>query len=389
MLGEIKSFDVREGFVFNWDTSTDAVLRPNLSGGGVLIDTGAHTLDLVLWWFGEVASLDYRDDAEGGVEADCVLQCNMQSGATGRIELSRTRELRNSVRINGTKGFVEVHLYKNEVLAGSQNALAFSHDDIVGSHMEPQFFPELFDAELADFKASVTSGSKVGVSGADGVRSVDLIERSYKARQPLTSPWADIAAPALNGAGAMPTIPAGSTVLITGATGFIGGRLAEILLEPGVKVRCLVRNFGHATQIARIKPEIVPADLTNAAQIDKAIEGVDYVIHCAHDMRSRPQNMTGLQNIVDACLKHKVRRLVYVSTFSVYEPFPDGIVSEETRDGDRNWMYVRSKLEMEEYVLKAVRERNLPASIVQPTIVYGPFSKPWTNAPPRTSSTAR
>jgi len=380
-LGEIKSFDVREGFVFNWDTSTDAVLRPNLSGGGVLMDTGAHTLDLVTWWFGDVVSLDYRDDAEGGVEADCVLQCNMKSGAVGRIELSRTRELRNTVRINGTKGFVDVHLYKNEVLAGSPNALAFTHDGIVGSHMEPQFFPELFDAELADFKTSVTTGTKVGVSGADGVKSVDLIERSYKARQPLQSPWADITAPALNGAATIPTIPAGSTVLITGATGFIGGRLAEILLSRGVKVRCVVRNFGHATRIARMKPEIVPANLANAEHMDKAIAGVDYVIHCAHDMRSTAQNTTGLQNIVDACLKHKVRRLVYVSTFSVYEPFPDGIVSEETRDGDRNWMYVRSKLEMEEFVLKAVRERKLPASIVQPTIVYGPFSKPWTNAP--------
>ena len=56
-LGEITPFDVREGFVFNWDTSTDAVLRPSLSGGGVLMDTGAHTLDLLTWWLGDVASL--------------------------------------------------------------------------------------------------------------------------------------------------------------------------------------------------------------------------------------------------------------------------------------------------------------------------------------------
>lgn len=382
-LGEVKNFDVREGFVFNWDTSTDAVLRPSLSGGGVLIDTGAHTLDLVLWWLGDVASLDYRDDAEGGVEADCVLECRMTSGATGRIELSRTRELRNTIRINGTKGFVEVHLYKNEVIAGSPNALAFVHDGISASAMEPQFFPELFDAELRDFKTSASGQGKVGVRGSDGVKSVDLIERSYKARQALESPWADIGAPLANGAGApsRPSIPAGSRALITGAAGFIGGRLAETLMEQGVKVRCLVRNFGHATRIARKGPEIVPADLTNAEQVDNAVEGVDYVIHCAHDMRSRPQNITGLQNIIAACAKHKVRRLVYVSTFSVYEPFPDGLVSEETRDGDRSWVYVRSKLEMEEQVLKAAREQGLPATIVQPTVVYGPFSKPWTNAP--------
>ncbi len=381
-LGDIEHFDVREGFVFNWDTSTDAILRPNLSAGGVLMDTGAHTLDLVTWWLGDVASLEYRDDAEGGVEADCVLECRMASGATGRIELSRTRDLRNTIRINGTKGFAEVHLYKNEVLAGSDNVLAFAHDGIAAAGMEPQFFPELFDAELRDFKISASGEGKVGVAGGDATKSVAMIERAYKVRQPLESPWADIAAPPLNGAGAArPMLPAGSTTLITGATGFIGGRLAEVLLQQGVKVRCLVRNFGHATRIARMGPEIVPADLSNAEQVDKAIAGVDYVVHCAHDMRSRPQNITGLQNIIAACAKHKVKRLVYVSTFSVYEPFPDGRVSEETRDGDRSWVYVRSKLEMEEMVLAAVREQKLPATIVQPTVVYGPFSKPWTNAP--------
>lgn len=381
-IGEIKHFDVREGFVFNWDTSTDAILRPNLSGGGVLMDTGAHTLDEVVWWFGEAASVDYHDDAEGGVEADCVVECRMVSGATGRIELSRTRDLRNTVKITGTKGFVEVHLYKNEVIGGSQNALAFSHDGVSAASMEPQFFPELFDAELRDFKNSVIGEGYVGVTGQDGMGSVDLIERCYKTRQALKSPWAEIAAPQLNGAiEPRPTLPAGSKVLITGATGFIGGRLAETLLEQGVEVRCAVRHFGHATRLARLQPKFIAADLANPEQMDKAIEGVDYVFHCAHDMRSRAQNMTGLQNIIAACEKHKVRRLVYVSTFSVYEPFPDGIVSEETRDGDRNWLYVRSKLEMEEMVLKAVREKGLPATIVQPTIVYGPFSKPWTNAP--------
>jgi predicted dehydrogenase/nucleoside-diphosphate-sugar epimerase len=381
-LGEIKSFDVSEGFVFNWDTSTDAILRPTLSGGGVLMDTGAHTLDLVTWWFGDVVTVDYRDDAAGGVEADCVLECRMASGAAGRVELSRTRELRDTIKITGTKGFVEVHLAKNDVIAGSQNALAFTHDGVSGSKMEPQFFPELFDAELRDFKTSASGGARVGISGREGVKSVDLIERCYAARQALKSPWADIALPKVNGAhGPRPTVPAGSKVLITGATGFVGGRLAEMLLEQGAEVRCVVRNFGHATRIARMGPKIIPADLANAEQMDKAIEGVDYVFHCAHDMRSLPQNMTGLENIIAACLKHKVRRLVYVSTFSVYEPFPDGLVNEQTRDGDRGWMYTRTKLDMEARVFQAVREQKLPATVVQPTIVYGPYSKPWTNAP--------
>ncbi|MCC7250780.1 NAD-dependent epimerase/dehydratase family protein [Hyphomicrobium sp.] len=382
-LGEIKSFDVREGYVFNREVGTDALLRPDLFGGGVLMDTGAHTIDLVTWWLGDLDVVSYKDDGDGGVEADCVLEGRLANGATGRIELTRTRRLRSTILITGTQGFVEVHLYRNEVFAGSDNALAFVHDGVSGTSMEPQFFPDLFDAELRDFKLACETGTRPIVTGWDGVSSVDVIERAYKVRQPLKSAWADKAASAAKSTGAArPSLPAGSRALITGASGFIGGRLAEILGEErGVKVRGLVRQFGHATRLARFGPEIVAADLTNAEQFHKAVEGVDYVFHCAHDMRSRTQNMQGLKNLIDACVRHKVKRLVYVSTFSVYEPFPDGRLSERTRDGDRNWAYVRDKLDMEDLVLKAVREQSLPASIVQPTIVYGPFSKPWTNAP--------
>ncbi len=335
------------------------------------------------WWLGDVADIDYRDDsAEGGVEADCVLRCRMASGAAGRIELSRTRALRDTIRIDGTKGFVEVHLAKNEVIAGSPNALAFAHDGRdVERRWSPSSYPSCWTPNCA-ISRTASPAPRAGISGRDGLKSVELIERCYKARQPMQLPWVGVSQPKTNGVhGPRPTVPAGSKVLITGATGFIGGRLAEILIEQGADVRCAVRNFGHATRLARLGPTIIRADLTNGEQMDEAIEGVDYVFHCAHDMRSVSTNMKGLENIIEACVRHKAKRLVYVSTVSVYEPFPDGLLSEKTRDGDRGWMYTRTKLDMEARVLKAVREQGLAGTIVQPTIVYGPYSKPWTNAP--------
>jgi len=72
---------------------------------------------------------------------------------------------------------------------------------------------------------------------------------------------------------------------------------------------------------------------------------------------------------------------VHVSTFGVYEPFPDGVLTEETRDGDRSMVYVKAKLDLEKIVLDMAPDRQVPATIVQPSIVYGPFCKPWTNAP--------
>jgi len=175
---------------------------------------------------------------------------------------------------------------------------------------------------------------------------------------------------------------AGRTVLVTGAAGFIGGRLTERLAKDyGAKIRCLVRDGGRAERLAMLPVEIIEADLASAVDIDKAVDGARYVFHCAYDHRSRAQNIDGTQNLIDASLTHKVERFVYVSTVSVYEPLPDGPLTELTRDGDRTWAYTRNKLDLEQLVLSAATQRGLPGTVVQPTIVYGPFSKPWTNAP--------
>jgi nucleoside-diphosphate-sugar epimerase len=111
------------------------------------------------------------------------------------------------------------------------------------------------------------------------------------------------------------------------------------------------------------------------------VKGVDYVFHCAYDWRSRRQNINGLRNIVEACACHSVKRLVHVSTFSVYEPLPDGPLTEEYPGGGRASVYVDTKLDLEKIIFEAVRTRRVAATIVQPTIVYGPYCVPWTNAP--------
>ena len=381
ILGDIKRFDVREGTVFSSYAGFEMQPQPRLDNGGVLTDTGAHTMDLLLWWLGDVRALNYRDDNEGGAEAECVLECELTSGASGRIELSRTRQLRNSIRIEGTGGFVEVHLYKNEVVTGSPNALAFKHNGVSAHEMKPQLVAKLVDAELKDFRTSVSSGDQVGVSGYDGKKSVELIERCYVARQPLILPWVPVGSDAFSETDlTFPRLPRGANVVVTGATGFIGGRLVERLIEEhGSQVRCIIRDVGRAGRVGRLPVELVRADLSNAGEIERAVDGADYVFHCAYDVQSRRQNLEGLRNLVEACAAHSVRRLIHVSTFAVYEPFPDGPLTEETSDGNRSNVYVGTKLDLEKIVFEAVRNRGVAATIVQPSIVYGPFCSPWTN----------
>ncbi len=377
VLGQIRHFEAHEGFVFNWAVSTEAMLSPQASGGGVLMDTGVHTLDLILWWLGEVSAIDYRDDSQGGVEADCLIQCELAAGASGGIELSRSRDLSNTCRIEGTQGFVEVHLYRNEVISYSPSVAGFRTGEIGVGALPGQRFPELFSAELADFKQSVIDGKQRGVAGEEGVRAVSLIERCYEARRSLPMPWSRAAATAVGA----PNIAPGTPVVVTGATGFIGGRLVERMLDQGAKVRCLVRNFASAARLARLPVEIVRIDLADGPAVAKALVGSDLVFHCAYDPRSVTQNQAAVRNLIAGCLAHQVERLVHISTFSVYEPFPDGDLTEATPDGDRSWVYTRTKLDLENEIFRAVRDDALRATIVQPTVVYGPFARSWTNAP--------
>ncbi len=170
-------------------------------------------------------------------------------------------------------------------------------------------------------------------------------------------------------------------MVITGATGFVGGRLVERLLAQGAKICCLIRNFGSATRLARLPVEIRRVDFANSRAVSDAVRGADLVFHCAYDFRSHRRNKQDVASLIEACVEHKVKRFVYLSTVSVYEPLPDGPLTEETPSGDRSWAYTRTKLEIEQAILEAARERGLRGTILQPTIVYGPFSKPWTIGP--------
>jgi len=192
LLGAVESFDVREGFIYGWPVASDFFFRKEMAGGGVLIDTGAHTLDTLLWWLGDVASFEYFDDSYGGVEADCELYLVMKCGATGIVELSRTRNLRNTAIIRGENGMMEVHLHTNQIKFRPRDAAY----EIIGSvspnsreAQHEQSLVDLLSAQLADWVSAIRSGGLPRVSGVEGRRSVALIEACYAQRGPLVLPW--------------------------------------------------------------------------------------------------------------------------------------------------------------------------------------------------------
>jgi predicted dehydrogenase len=193
MLGPIRSVDVREGMVFRWPVKSAAMFSPQC--GGVLADIGTHVLDLLLWWFGDITGVDYWDDAAGGVEADAVLTLEMAGGITGRVELSRTRDLRNSCIICGERGTLEVGTKTDSTvtLTPAQGHASLSGRAVTPNQAPPGNLADLFAWQMADFVRAVETRSAPAVPGSEARRSVAVLETCYQRRQPLVFPFEPLA----------------------------------------------------------------------------------------------------------------------------------------------------------------------------------------------------
>jgi len=192
ILGAIRSVDVEDGAVFGWPVESDFQFRKEKAGGGVLVDTGAHTLDMLIAWFGEAQPVSYRDDACGGVEADCVAELRLAGGAPCLVELSRTRNLRNSAIIEGEKGRMEVFFYQNKVvlkLGGELCCVPFDCTPQTVALTNPSPWRHMFDYQLDDWLKSIREGRPGKVSGEEGATVVRLIEKLQAMREPWIHSW--------------------------------------------------------------------------------------------------------------------------------------------------------------------------------------------------------
>lgn len=179
----------------------------------------------------------------------------------------------------------------------------------------------------------------------------------------------------------LPAIAPGTTVAITGATGFIGGRLVERLAQGGSEITCLIRGPEAGTRLHRAGARIRALNLADVEAVRAALHGIDVVFHLAYDRADVEWNYKALRALMEVCRSNGCRRLVHVSSFVVYEIPNEGEVSEESPKTTATGGYAHVKFELEAELLKAVREKDVPGTIVQPTIVYGPFSRPWTIDP--------
>lgn len=173
-------------------------------------------------------------------------------------------------------------------------------------------------------------------------------------------------------------------ILITGSTGFIGGRLAEVACELGIPTVALVRTWSRAALLSRLPLAMMHGDVLDLDSLRVAMRGCDVVFHCAVDFRRigrahRRSSVVGTRNVLQAALEAEVTRVVMLSSIAVYgRTPPPGIVTEEAPLRHTGDNYGDGKLDAERIALRFHRERGLAVSILRPTIVFGPFGGYWT-----------
>jgi predicted dehydrogenase len=194
LLGEIQSVEATFGNVLGWPMSSGAYFDRNLTAGGVTFDGGVHVLDLMVWIFGEIRQVQYQDDSYGGVEANGIISGTIE--ISGRavpctVATSWTHELRNSVRVVGSRGQAEAYFAQRDVVILQQ--------EIGGEHVQmhmttdgvamPFRSSNPYAAQLEDFAEAVRLRRPPITPAASTLMPLKIIETAYSVRRPMPQPW--------------------------------------------------------------------------------------------------------------------------------------------------------------------------------------------------------
>jgi len=190
LIGEPLSFRAEEGSIYNWPVASDFFFRREHSGGGVLMDTGAHVLDALLWWLGDLEVVRYEDDGRGGVEADCLVELEASSGATGSVRLSRIRRLENRLVLVGTRATLEVDLLANRASLlpeGARTPLTgvFSRR----GREEAQSTLDLFERQATEWVHAIQREPASIATAGEARETIRLISDAYAKRVARVEAW--------------------------------------------------------------------------------------------------------------------------------------------------------------------------------------------------------
>ncbi len=170
-------------------------------------------------------------------------------------------------------------------------------------------------------------------------------------------------------------------VLVTGATGFVGGHLTRRLIALGADVSILARKQSNSQVVEELKragANVFYGDVSDKESVFKAVANQEYVFHIAALFRQAKHpdsvyydiNVEGTRNVFDAALEYGVERVVHCSTVGVHShiPKPPANEQEDYRPGD---IYQETKCEGEKVARSYIESGKVPGTIVRPAMIWG------------------
>jgi predicted dehydrogenase len=192
-FGRVRRFGYQCGSTGRWAPLSAYTLDRHASGGGVVVVTGTHFLDRMLFWFGYPDEVEYQDDSSGGPEANAQATFHYSSGDApfeGRARFSKTVPLRNGFVMETDAGMVILRDDDQTPIILRPGA-QLSLETIVQSRGDP-LVPrgkKHFQLQLEDFVAACRTGGPPRVSVQQGLESLRLIEALYACRSPMKMDW--------------------------------------------------------------------------------------------------------------------------------------------------------------------------------------------------------
>ena len=175
--------------------------------------------------------------------------------------------------------------------------------------------------------------------------------------------------------------PSEELSLVTGACGFVGSTLVDLLLTQGLRVRATDLPYANLVYLpSNDQLEFIAADLTDPQDIKNIVQGVTHIYHPAGIFRfNAPKkllnkvNVQGTTNLINAALSEPIIHFVNWSTAMVYGTLKH-LPADETHPISPEEPYSQSKWLQEQMTLSFYEENDFPISIIRPTAIYGPRS---------------
>jgi dihydroflavonol-4-reductase len=173
-------------------------------------------------------------------------------------------------------------------------------------------------------------------------------------------------------------------ILVTGADGLLGSNLVRELLSRNHSIRAFIQPGRQQKTLEGLTIEKFPGNLLEADEVIRSAVGCDAVIHCAASTSVWPTrseivnkvNIEGTKNIIEAVKQNRIQRMIYVGTansFGFGSKENPGVEGNPYKSEMYGLDYMDSKYKAQQLILMEVKENSLPALLVNPTFMFGPY----------------